>query len=627
MFNRALAAAAIAVLVPAAAFAQQQPGDAPIATQGQGAPIQYGPGAAQQLQQPAMQQQQPADLTTPQVATPQPADQGAQQAVVQHITDLSAQQTDVQPTQTAEPSNVPPPVEQQQVAAPDAWSVSAVARGNGALPQDLWSHSDPANLVTLLDRLPATYDSPAAQTLALRVLLSGGDAPRGDSAEAARKRFEALGKMGAADPLATMAGGAGQALTDPVIAQYAAQAELARGNRDQACARGRAASITGPQVSPFLLRLRAFCSAATGDRAAADLALATPHTASADDAWYGSVIGAVAGAPPARLPAAKYDNSLSVQLSLAANLRPGPNAINNASTLALVTLARAETTPQPIRAQAAALAFRRAVLTTQQTRDILHNTPATVTAGLPSIATTLRAVEAAPGTVAAASAIATLLRAAAAPGDFAASARFFRADINALQQAPDAAATVQLARAAIVNGDVPVAQRLVASARQAGADEGALGPLDAAVAALTGLANDPITAMHRRIDAAGSVAAAKRVAARDLLILSALGAPADALVQDFIAANAPVGGARADAGAMLALTNAVDQHALGDAALLAVQASGRGPAKLDAESTSAIVRALRSVGLDNDARRFAIEAILAGAPTVAAAPAAATRTQ
>lgn len=550
MLNRALAAATIAVLAPAAALAQQT--DMPVQTQ-----------------------------------------------------------TDMTPA----PVNVPPPVQQQQIAAPDAWSVSAIARSGGALPEDLWSHSDPAFLVTLFDRLPANYESPAAQNLALRVLLSGGDAPRGDAQEAARKRFEALGKMGAADPLATMASGAGGSLSDPVIAQYAAQAELARGNRDQACMRGRAATITGEQVSPFLLRLRAFCSAATGDRAAADLALATPHAASTDDAWYATVIAAVAGAAPARPPTAKYDNSLSTQLSLAANLRPGPNALANASTLALVTLARGDNAPQPQRAQAAALAFRRGVISAQEARTILHATPATVTTGLPPIATALRTVEASPGSIDAAGAIAAVLRAASAPADFAATARFFRGDINALQTAPDAAAALQFARAAIVNGDVQVAQRLTASARQAGVDEATMGPLDAALAALVGVRNDAGTvALHRRIDAAGSAAAAKRGAARDAMILAALGAPVDGAVQSFIVQNPPSGGARAESGAMLSLANAVEQHALGDAALLAAVAAGDGPAKLDAESIDRIVRALRGVGLNDDARRFAVEALLAGAP-------------
>jgi hypothetical protein len=559
MLNRVLAAAAIAVLAPAAASAQT---DTP---------------AAQQPDTPVGRQSDPA---------------------------LPA------------PSNIPPPVEQQQIAAPDAWSVSALSRADGALPETLWSRSDPAFLVTLFDRLPANYDSPASRSLALRVLLSGGQAPRGDAQEAARKRFEALGKMGAADPLATMAAGAGASLNDPVIAQYAAQAELARGNRDQACMRGRAAQM-GNVASPFLLRLRAFCSAATGDRAAAELALAQPHPASPDDPWYVIAIEAIAGAPPRRAPAARYDNSLSTQLSLAANFAPGANAFANASTLALVTLARSDHAPALQRAQAAALAFRRGVISAQEARAILQATPGAVAAGLPAIATALRAVQAAtPGSLEAATAIANVLRAATAPADFAAASRIFRDDINGLQTAPDAIAALQFARAAVVNGDVQAAQRLTTSARQAGVDQIAMGPVEAALAALVGVDGDQGgAALHRRIDAAGATAPARRAAARDVMILAALGAPVDGPVQSFIVDNPPQGGARAESGAMLALSSAVENQALGDAALLATVAAGNGPAKLDAESISNVIRALRGVRLDNDARRFAVEALLAGAPS------------
>ena len=132
-------------------------------------------------------------------------------------------------------------IETQQLRALDAWSVSALTRGEGALSPDLWRRTDPTFLAAALERLPAAYESPAAQALARRVLLSGGDAPRGDAQAAARARFEALGKMGAADELAVMAAGAGAGLSDPAIAQYAAQAELARGRRPEACARGRRA--------------------------------------------------------------------------------------------------------------------------------------------------------------------------------------------------------------------------------------------------------------------------------------------------------------------------------------------------------------------------------------------------
>ena len=526
-------------------------------------------------------------------------------------------------------SNLPRPVETQALRELDAWSVSALAREQGALAPDLWTRSDPEFLAAAFDRLPAVYDSPAAQALARRVLFSGGDAPRGDARDAGRKRFEAIGRMGAADELATMAAGAGSSLTDPHIAQYAAQAELARGRRQEACARGRNAQV-GETPPPFLLRLRAYCAAAGGDRAAADLALELARAANAEDAWYTGAVAAAGGAPGARPPTARYDNSLAVQLSLAGGLRPGPNPLNNSSTLALLALAHSENAPQPQRAQAAALAFRRGVLSAQEARTILNATPAEVTSAVPTYVTALRRIAAAqpPAPVAPAdpaappqvdptsAAIADVLRQATAPADFAATARFFRAEINRLQTAPDQAAAVAFARAAISNGDAQVAQRLVASARQAGAAEATLAPLDAALVVMAGARGDSGTvAMHRRIDRAGAGAANARAAARDVAILAALGAPVDGVVQSFILANPPQGGARADSGAMLALASAVERGAIGEGALLAAAALGEGgPARLDAESLERILRALRGLRLEEDARRIAIDALLAGQP-------------
>ncbi|MBX9746553.1 MAG: hypothetical protein K2X34_06610, partial [Hyphomonadaceae bacterium] len=178
--------------------------------------------------------------------------------------------------------------------------------------------------------------------------------------------------------------------------------------------------------------------------------------------------------------------------------------------------------------------------------------------------------------------------------------------------APDAASAVLFARAALLTGDARVAQRLVASARQAGAEEAALAPLDAALVALTGARGEQGTvAMQRRIDAGG--ASGVRAAARDVAILAALGAPVDGTVQAFLLANAPQGGARAESGAMLALAAAVERGAIGEGALLAVAAAGQaGPARLDADSLDRIIRALRGLRLDDDARRIAVEAILAG---------------
>jgi hypothetical protein len=233
------------------------------------------------------------------------------------------------------------------------------------------------------------------------------------------------------------------------------------------------------------------------------------------------------------------------------------------------------------------------------------------------LATALRQVSAAPGSPAAATAISALLRPAATPADFAAAARLFKDDIAALQSAPDQAAAVRFARASLINGDVQLAQRWAASARQAGAAETVLGPVDAAAAAMEDLSGQQgAMAMHRRIDAAGAGAANLRAAARDVVILAALGAPMDETTQGFLLANAPQGGASADAGVLLALAAAVERGAVGEGALLAAIAGGdAGPARLDADSLGRVIRALRALRLEDDARRFAVEALVAGAPS------------
>ncbi|HRE46039.1 MAG TPA: hypothetical protein PKY87_19010, partial [Terricaulis sp.] len=72
----------------------------------------------------------------------------------------------------------------------------------------------------------------------------------------------------------------------------------------------------------------------------------------------------------------------------------------------------------------------------------------------------------------------------------------------------------------------------------------------------------------------------------------------DGQAQRFLIANAPQGGARADAGLMLALQNAADRNAAGEAALLAAAAVGEGGlSRLDAESVSQIIRTLRTLRL------------------------------
>jgi hypothetical protein len=528
-------------------------------------------------------------------------------------------------TAPAPPVRRAPEIESNELRQLDAWTVGVLTAEQGGLARNVWASSDPAALSAAFDALPSVYESPAAQHLARRVLLSGADAPPGDAAEAARNRFEALGRMGAADELSQMAAGAGPALADAAIAQYAAQAELARNRRAEACARGRLAQGSPP--STFILRLRAYCSAATGDRAAADLALEIARANRGEDAWVTSVIGIVGGAPNARPPAARYDTSLNAALSLAANLRPGANALANASSLALLSIARKEDAAQPLRAQAAALALRRGVLPAAEARAILAATPGNVVANVP-LATALQTMAATRGAPTAVP-VATVLRNARTIADFTAAAHFFQDDIRAFASwgapatdptaaaaagpALDTTQALLFARAAIATGDASLAGRLLEQAQRTGGVQPALSPVEAALAVMRGVNSDPNgMAAHRRMD--GATTANARAVARDMAIMGAAGFQFDGAAEAFVTSNAPQGGVAADAGALGVLSGAAARGATGEAALYAAIAAGDGPARLDAASVVAIVRALRAARLDGEARRFAVEAILAGAP-------------
>ncbi|MBI1251167.1 MAG: hypothetical protein GC189_06830 [Alphaproteobacteria bacterium] len=496
-------------------------------------------------------------------------------------------------------AQTPAAIEVGQLRELNVWTVGAVSRGE-ALPMTAWSGSSAAYAGALFDRLPAAPDSPAGFALARRLLASPADAPPDPGgAEAAAKRFAALGRMGLADDLAVMAASAGSAASAASVAQYVAQAELARGDMAAACR--RAANAGGESQPAFILRLRALCAAAAGERAGADLAIAVARSANAGDPWFESVIGHMV-APAARPPAAKFDTSLNASASLAAGLRAGANPLAESSTLALLTVARGERADPALRAQAAALAFRRGALSPADARRIILSVYSGAVAP-PPLARALQLSEAAPGSLETGAAIAQVLRAATAYPDFAAAARLFHGDIAALTAAPDAAAVLVFWRAALAADDLNLARRMAESAQNAAIPEAARASLLTATAiriqADTG-------ALARRLSLGGDRAA------RDAGILIALGAPSDAATRAQITAGAGAGGASADPAVMAALAASAQAGATGETAALAAIAVAPGAHALDAASLNAVIAALRAVGLDGAARSIAAEALIGG---------------
>lgn len=498
-------------------------------------------------------------------------------------------------------------IESGSLAELDPWAVGAIARDQ-ALPRSLWSQSDPSTLSLLFDRVTATIGSPAGAKLARQALLSPATAPTGDTIVAARKRYEALARLGLADEIVSMVSGSGEAKRDPGIVLYATQADLARGRLNDACR--RAATIETDAPPPFVLRLRALCVAAAGEKDAADLAMEVARASGANDPWFATVIATLTGAPPARAAVARYDTSLNASASLTAKLRAPPqNALLNASAFALSMVARDESAAPALRAQAAAKAFRQGAVSSAVTRAAARAEEGQRTRS--ALATAVSEAETAANPYAQVVAVEGALKRAKPHGEFAATARLFAAEIAGAPADPGTSiAAATFTRAALANGDYASAHRWRQAADSVATNANLLSILDIALTLARGDSDNAHFAADRRIELAGPAGA--RLASRDLQALATLGLPIGAAAEAFVQRTPAAVGRKPDPALMAQLVAAATRRAAGEVAIHAALALGAGAEELDTADLLIILAALREVGLADAARAVAIEAVIGG---------------
>jgi hypothetical protein len=509
---------------------------------------------------------------------------------------------------------LPASVESSELKSFDPWEVGAASRADGALPSTLWKNSDAVAVGALFDKLQAPFASPAANRLARAALLSSGSAPAGSEAaarEAVRKRFAALGRFGAAEEIAQMVSASPAAAADPNINMFAAQAELARGRNADACRRGQAAS----NVTPFFLRLRAFCAAAAGDAAASDLALDVARNANAADPWLSAALPALANGGKGA-PGAKFDNSLDAAISVAGKLKPAAKPLAGSSLLAMGAVARADTAPA-LRVEAALETLRIAAIGANEAEAAFAagaGLKSTKRAPVPPIVNAVRIVRAADGAPARALALEAALNSMLTFPDYWAAARLFKDDIAQLpKDASTAAAAPALARAALAVGDAKGAaewRNLVVQSPQP-PPETIRSALDAAlVAAGQGNSETAKVVVERRINLASGLSL--RRASRDVILLGALGVPAPPPAAGFINANPPPPPlAKADAAALANAAAASQRGAAGETAIYVAMALAPGANRVELDSVVTAIQVLRAVGLMDLARIVAVEAMIA----------------
>jgi hypothetical protein len=236
--------------------------------------------------------------------------------------EVMAQEAPFTPPLIAAPESLPLPpaispggVEVQSLQTLDLFSGGL---GDTGLPSDLWNGSSARIARDLIPSLGAKPLSPAAKSLARRLLATAASAPDGAGSDQAlaAARTQALLTLGDARAAAATVERMSNIGGNAELSQAAAESALILGADEQACLVSE--RLTVDRGAPYWLKLRAYCQAISGqtDTAAVTLSLATAGGKEPVFARLMSVLLASAGDPGPPSLRSGVDYALSRRLSL-----------------------------------------------------------------------------------------------------------------------------------------------------------------------------------------------------------------------------------------------------------------------------------------------------------------------
>lgn len=229
------------------------------------------------------------------------------------------------------------------LGAPDFSGVGLLTEENGGFGQQMWYGSDRAFVDQLLLRIPVTTASPTLQKLTRTLLLSAADAPQGEAQGRSflGLRLSRLIEAGQFDLAAQLAALAGEPTRDESVLEARARLALIANEVKTAC--DMAAVNVKSSSALFWLKLSGFCHVLKGDDAAANLSGEMAAEQDPDDTGYQSLLTALINKssklpkPPTRpdtlqlamirfaslaLPAKPADDASAAELNMMARM-PG----------------------------------------------------------------------------------------------------------------------------------------------------------------------------------------------------------------------------------------------------------------------------------------------------------------
>jgi hypothetical protein len=160
-------------------------------------------------------------------------------------------------------------IQAEALGAVDESAGGSLDPSNGGLDANMWAGSPHDDIEKLLARAPLASADTAVRALARKVVLTKADNPGGKVTKPLIAiRLEKLRDAGFVDDTASLALST-PAKNDAALARAEAEAILIAGKATEACGGATEARLTEGDI--FWLELRAYCAAAAGDTATAEL--------------------------------------------------------------------------------------------------------------------------------------------------------------------------------------------------------------------------------------------------------------------------------------------------------------------------------------------------------------------
>jgi hypothetical protein len=245
-------------------------------------------------------------------------------------------QTGAPGVQTGTGASPPRGFQVEGLAPPGIDAIGLAGSAEGGFDADLWAGSDGELVLALLTDLPVVSTNPPLRELTRRLLMTGAPlANLGDPGSVLAARAERLLATGDLDGASALLARVPATGSDSELARLVVEAALLAGDDETACR--RTADIAPTSDAAFWAKANVCCRLADGDRDGARLGLdLLREGGQTDDAAFFDLAEAIADGEASAMPAVPVEPSaLHVALLRFAGLALPPTALRTASPMLL----------------------------------------------------------------------------------------------------------------------------------------------------------------------------------------------------------------------------------------------------------------------------------------------------